>query len=81
MKMNYSTLNGVTSKLTELKSCLTTLKSKCNSDILMLEDDQWSNVKNYLQDIIDQVDNAINNWPTTYGEEMKKIVNGLPKSN
>ena len=71
--MNYSTLNGLTSQLLTLKGRLTTLKSKCNSDILMLESDQWSKVETYLQEIIDQVIEARDNWPSTYGSKMKTL--------
>lgn len=69
--MDYSTLGGVISKLTSLKSRVNTLKSKCNSEILMLENDQWSKVETYLQNVIDSIQNAIDNWSSTYGEPMK----------
>lgn len=69
--MDYNTLGGIISKLTSLKSRVNTLKSKCNSEILMLENDQWSKVETYLQNVIDSIQNAIDNWPSTYGTPMK----------
>ena len=38
----------------------------------MLENDQWSKVETYLQGVIDSIQNAIDNWPSTYGTSMKK---------
>lgn len=71
--MNYSTLNGLTSKLRELKNKITTLKSKCNSEILLLDEDHWSEIDTYLQEIVNQITDAIENWPTDYGSKMQQI--------
>lgn len=69
--MDYNTLGGIISKLTTLKNAINVLKGKCNSEILMLENDQWSKVETYLQNVIDSIQNAIDNWPSTYGTPMK----------
>lgn len=71
--MDYSTLNGLMSKLLSLKSKITTLKGKCNSEILMLQDDQWSKVEDYLQEVIDRVANAKDTWPSKYGLVMQNL--------
>lgn len=71
--MNYDTLEGTTSALDNLKTDLKSLEDACTLEILMLDNDKWSDVKVYIQDMIERVEKAIKEWPTGIGENMKSI--------
>ena len=71
--MNYSTLEGTTSALNVLKTDLNSLKNACTSEVLELEVDKWSDVQNYIQEMIDKVEDAKTNWPTSIGSNMESI--------
>ncbi len=71
--MNYKTLEGTTYALFSLKTDLTSLKNACTEEILMLDSDKWTKVQDYIQEMIDKVEDARTNWPTLIGDNMKSI--------
>ncbi len=70
--MDYENLGGAKASLEALRDRLKDLKGACNDSILLIQDaGKWVAVQEYIQTLIDGVDEACNNWPTNYGTPMK----------
>lgn len=71
--MDYETLNETTAKLQVLAEAVTTVKDQCTNEVLAQTADQWPKVQDYLQEVIDEIEEAKANYPSTYGAPMKNI--------
>lgn len=71
--MDYGTLNETTVKLQELAEAVKAVKDQCTNEVLAQTSDQWPKVQDYLQDVIDKIDEAKANYPSTYGAPMEAI--------
>lgn len=71
--MDYGTLNGTTGSLGTLAEKVNTVKENCTNKVLAQTADQWPNVQDYLQEVIDKLDEAKANYPSQYGAPMEAI--------
>ena len=73
-------MGGTIDALNTLKQDLEVLKNSCNDSILLLDgDDKWSNVKKAIDGLIEEIDTAIGDYPSSFGSKMEKIENSLPE--
>lgn len=71
--MQYDTLNGTITSLEDLKLAVENIKKACNVEILDKTADQWPDVEKYLDEVIKNLDTAIQDYASTYGTPMSSI--------
>lgn len=70
--MNYSTLEGITTALNDLKTKMNSVKAECTDSVLKRDSGDWSNVVTKIQETVDKIDGLVSDLQTS-GQKMKAI--------
>lgn len=72
--MDYSTLEGITTSLTDLKEKMNSVKKECTDLVLKRDSGDWSRVVSEIDKTVNKIDSLVSEFEN-YGSKMKTIFN------